>query len=784
MKLGIVLIIIKLSYLSLSAQEKYAFIVAISKYDYSTNWKGINSNNDIDLIYPTLLSNGFKKENIFIYGNNERIEGNKIGKTKLTKEVILKSIKEHLFDPIDSGDIVFFHFSGHGQQIADDNGDEWDGLDESLVPEDAPMKNYTVSDKSIKLIYNREKHLRDDELDSIFTKIREKLGPKGSVFVSIDACFSGTSTREYGTSRGSLIANVPDGWNYTPPNIDLSESKNTFFGKFKYHSEYGYLAPMACFFASQANEQNYEFKFQDKYVGPLSLALSKSLAINNNLTTYKMLFSRISEYMRLTSPNQRPMAEGDLDHYVFSRETGNRSTQNTFSIISNNNKTIKINGGYLHGINPGTMLGFYTEDVFDISNSKSIYRARVDSVSIFESIALIENHDSINIDSLKMLKLFIIEKSLGSEQLKLDIKLTESKFKDKLLSFLQDSFEGGAVSNVDSDLIIDIEYDHTTNDSFLVLYTSFDALIGKFDIDNPNIFYEILESILEYQRIAILKKVVFGNNMNSENINYGGNISVDEKDNIINLENDQNKVFLNFQAKTNYTINLKNTGKKTSNFAILQVAPNNKLTNFAPLNSDQVQQFKLSPNKIRKITFSTDTITGVYHFIIFASNDELHLYDILNDKNMSQRSNNYSIGRILSETFKHKGRFRSKVNFSENLGFFYFTFNVIPKKIGIKCIDAINIISQNDNIDLQTRMNDRLKLIFVADSAYSNKFAFEAQSNSCSFKIEYEIKRKNINLNVIVYSMEDEIKIAYKFKIAELNAGIDTILKDILEKLN
>ena len=36
-----------------------------------------------------------------------------------------------------AGDRLFFHFSGHGSTIPDDDGDEVSGLDQCLVPLDA-----------------------------------------------------------------------------------------------------------------------------------------------------------------------------------------------------------------------------------------------------------------------------------------------------------------------------------------------------------------------------------------------------------------------------------------------------------------------------------------------------------------------------------------------------------------------------------------------------------------------------------------------------------------------
>ena len=54
------------------------------------------------------------------------------------------------------GEVIVVHFSGHGQQIADDNHDEADRLDETVVPYDAPSR-WTTG-------YTGERHIRDDEL--------------------------------------------------------------------------------------------------------------------------------------------------------------------------------------------------------------------------------------------------------------------------------------------------------------------------------------------------------------------------------------------------------------------------------------------------------------------------------------------------------------------------------------------------------------------------------------------------------------------------------------------
>jgi hypothetical protein len=73
---------------------------------------------------------------------------------------------------------VYFHYSGHGSQVQDLNGDEEDGLDETIVPQDG--RSGGVRD------------IVDDELDVIFSKLRAR-----SAVIVLDSCHSGTATRSF-----------------------------------------------------------------------------------------------------------------------------------------------------------------------------------------------------------------------------------------------------------------------------------------------------------------------------------------------------------------------------------------------------------------------------------------------------------------------------------------------------------------------------------------------------------------------------------------------------------
>ncbi len=96
---------------------------------------------------------------------------------RATRNAILERL-DWLIKGAKSGDRLLFHFSGHGSQIRDRDGDELrDRLDEIICPHDMDWDGT---------------YIIDDDLKSIFSKL-----PAGvRLDVLLDACHSGTGTRE------------------------------------------------------------------------------------------------------------------------------------------------------------------------------------------------------------------------------------------------------------------------------------------------------------------------------------------------------------------------------------------------------------------------------------------------------------------------------------------------------------------------------------------------------------------------------------------------------------
>lgn len=139
--------------------------------------------------------------------------------TQATHAKITKAL-EKLTKSSKKGDVVYIHFSMHGQPFEDLNGDEEEGWDEALIPVDAQMQ-YSEG------VYEGKKHLLDDELEGYINDIRSKIGKNGQLYVILDACHSGTASRgDDDHVRGTREGFTRSGKDYTP---DRTQETNDYF---------------------------------------------------------------------------------------------------------------------------------------------------------------------------------------------------------------------------------------------------------------------------------------------------------------------------------------------------------------------------------------------------------------------------------------------------------------------------------------------------------------------------------------------------------------------------
>ena len=232
------------------AQRKRAFLVGISHYDTALTgyqWDDIHGMEDVNLLSPILRKQGFAITALL--------------DEQATFDNIIHQI--NLFaGKTKKGDIVYLHFSAHGQPVEDLNGDEEDGWDEAIVPIDA----YKIYKKGV---YEGKKHLTDDLLNNYIKKLREKIGPTGFLYVVIDACHAGTSSRANDeTIRGTHVG-------FTCNNKVFKPSANK---KSHYRIEASSKLSNVLFIeACRPDQVNTEIKVDGKRYGPLSYNIAQTL---------------------------------------------------------------------------------------------------------------------------------------------------------------------------------------------------------------------------------------------------------------------------------------------------------------------------------------------------------------------------------------------------------------------------------------------------------------------------------------------------------------------------
>lgn len=236
---------------------KRALLTGISDYPVYKNmngasWGNIHGANDVQLIGNTLRTQGFSVTSLV--------------NSNATAANIRKALRKLQLEA-KAGDIVYLHFSCHGQPFEDLDGDEEDGWDEAIVPYDAMMM-YKLG------VYEGSNHILDDELHVCFENLRKAVGASGFVCVVIDACHAGNSymgdeEEEEIYCRGTKKGFSPNGKDFHP-RINAK-------GHFRIPKKQGY-GDIVVMEACRSYQSNYEIKKENKFFGPLSYYTTQVLS--------------------------------------------------------------------------------------------------------------------------------------------------------------------------------------------------------------------------------------------------------------------------------------------------------------------------------------------------------------------------------------------------------------------------------------------------------------------------------------------------------------------------
>ena len=377
-----------------SKAEKRALIIAISKYPEKSGWNSLSADNDAIIIKEGLLKQEFPKENIAVLLDEQ---ATKVGITNAFNKLTTQT---------QPGDVVFFLFSGHGQQVTDINKDEIDGWDEALVPYDAPKRN-TTGERSA------SRHLIDDDLNVCILKLREKAGKSGDIFVCIDACHSGTINR--GNHEPEVTRYIIPGYKHKT----MSVIKRNIFADSVQNNNDKNLAPFLVISLSAAELTNREYcdKHMKKSYGILSYSISNLFSRDISNMSYTAFFESLRVIIWDLGIKQQPQMEGNAERKMFS---GNAIViPNHFSVESYTpeDNIVIIRGGLLAGIKQGTKINFYPPDTYNVSITNPIQTATVIDAGLTESmLKLSPSQKTIDLKSWAVISKYTFPKGKEKEE--------------------------------------------------------------------------------------------------------------------------------------------------------------------------------------------------------------------------------------------------------------------------------------------------------------------------------------------------------------------------------
>ncbi len=419
---------------------KHAFVVAISNYSPSSGFRHIDADNDLRIIMKLLRQQGFTDTIVLANG-------------QATKEGFILSFKK-LRSNVHPGDIVFIHFSTHGQQIEDLNGDETDGLDEAIALYDSQT---TGSND-----YKGQNHLIDDDFGIMIEQLRTDLGKEGDLLVMIDACHSGSMSRGLDTAiiRGGyppiMLTPQETGIKTRGGNSsirltsgkknEVPETKSVGMFSRVNQSKTEDLANYNIFSACEDNEISSEYYYNHNYFGPLTWAFLNAMLNNNSDNyTYTKLFhdiqfemiSMFEHYMTKQSPTMETAETGGADKIIFGGKAVKQQHFFTIDKFLGPDKLI-IGGGNISGIFDSTTVLVYPSGTLDPRKAgPPVVRGIIIQSGYMEST--VQLNSSLNIDKPGDYWIFIDDRKLSGYRVRLNLgNFIDADLKKQVLAELRD----------------------------------------------------------------------------------------------------------------------------------------------------------------------------------------------------------------------------------------------------------------------------------------------------------------------------------------------------------
>lgn len=215
---------------------------------------------------------------------------------RATTEAILYHL-EKLVEDAKTGDVLYFHYSGHGSQVLDQGDADYepDGLDEIICPIDLDWE---------------EKIIKDDDLKRIFDKVPDGV----NLTVVLDCCNSGgglDQLNQYQHARDEVQIQPKDPGRFLPPphhqEMLLLERKIGFKKRVLTRDVNKTSLLISGCMSHQTSADAY---INGKYMGAATFSLLDTLKRKEYDITYKDLVDSMNKWLTEQHYTQRPELNG------------------------------------------------------------------------------------------------------------------------------------------------------------------------------------------------------------------------------------------------------------------------------------------------------------------------------------------------------------------------------------------------------------------------------------------------------------------------------------------
>jgi hypothetical protein len=342
----------------IGSPNKYALLVGIDAYEFPSAVSPLaGSVNDVGDMRQLLIGKfNFPPENILVLTN-----------AQATHAAIINAIKTQLIAKARQGDIVVFHYSGHGSQMKDVTGSMPGGLDETIVPYDSRDPQGKVFDIS------------GAELHPLLVQLASKTA---NVTFILDSCHSGMLVRGIGPRVRTIPADTRE---VSPAAIaEIKASRNVG------PADSGASPKFAFISAATSREEAFEHVVDGRDHGALTYFLAQQLRSARAGATYRDVMDNVIGNVQAVYPNQHVSLEGiEQDQFVFGDRSSVARNYIGASPSQDDPRHVTLGIGQVEGATVGSTYDVYSPGAKTFAPpEKPLGRVRIATVSALSSDAV------------------------------------------------------------------------------------------------------------------------------------------------------------------------------------------------------------------------------------------------------------------------------------------------------------------------------------------------------------------------------------------------------------